>query len=132
MKIAYIMRGVPGSGKSTVAKRIADSGGVIHSTDSYFYKDGRYQFDLSLLGEYHQKNLQVFSESVCKGVPVVVCDNTNVKREHWEPYAQVARNAGYIVAVVSLPHPEPSAAAERNTHQVPEHIIRRMIELWEP
>lgn len=131
MKIAYIMRGVPDSGKSTVAKSIVGGAGAVHSTDAYFYRDGQYQFDPSLLGEYHRKNLQAFSESVCKGIPVVICDNTNVKREHWKPYAQVAHNAGYIVAVVTLPHPEPSAAAQRNTHNVPEHAIRRMIELWE-
>ena len=131
MKIAYIMRGVPGSGKSTVARSIAGEVGIIHSTDDYFHKDGRYDFDPLLLGKYHRENLKAFSASICKGVSVVVCDNTNVKREHWEPYAQIACNAGYIVAVITLPHPEPSVAARRNVHNVPERIIQRMIDLWE-
>ena len=36
IKYAYIMRGIPGSGKSTAAKKIAGEEGKIHSTDTYF------------------------------------------------------------------------------------------------
>ena len=34
-KYCFIMRGLPGSGKSTVARQIAGSEGVVHSLDKY-------------------------------------------------------------------------------------------------
>ena len=41
-KILYLLRGVPGSGKSTVAQNI---GGTHFETDKYFMVDGEYKFD---------------------------------------------------------------------------------------
>lgn len=59
MRIAYIMRGIPGSGKSTIAKIIAGDTGKIHSTDDFFYNPyGEYCFDPKLLKEYHEKNFR--------------------------------------------------------------------------
>jgi adenylate kinase family enzyme len=59
-KIVYIMHGVPGSGKSTVAKTLAKEEGSIHSTDQYFYKNDSYCFDSSKLKEFHDKNFLAF------------------------------------------------------------------------
>lgn len=60
-KIVFIMRGVSGSGKSTIAKELAYPEGVIHSTDDYFYNEaGEYKFDPTKLSEYHEKNFQAF------------------------------------------------------------------------
>ena len=41
MKTLYIVRGVPGSGKSTFAKTL---GGTHFETDNYFMIDGEYKF----------------------------------------------------------------------------------------
>ncbi len=68
MKIVYILRGVPGSGKSTRAALFAGTSGIIHSTDSYFYKNGEYLYDPSKLGEYHDKNYEAFCISLSKGI----------------------------------------------------------------
>lgn len=131
MRIAYIMRGVPGSGKSTVARELACQPEVIFSTDNYFYKEGKYCFDPTLLASYHEKNLRGFTRAIEDGFESVVCDNTNVKHEHYEPYARVAREAGYLVVIVTLPHPDPHVAAMRNKHKVPEYSIKKMIANWE-
>ena len=40
----YLVRGVPGSGKSTFAKQL---GGTHFETDTYFMVDGEYKFDPS-------------------------------------------------------------------------------------
>ena len=113
MKIAYILRGVPGSGKTTLAKTLAGSGGVIHSTDEYFMEDGVYRFTHEKLVEFHNRNFTAFKESVLAGIPVVVCDNVN------------------RVAIVFLPHPSPDEAAARTVHGVPIQTISRIIERWE-
>lgn len=131
MKIAYIMRGVPGSGKSTVANHLAGKVGIIHSTDDYCYVDGKYQFDPALATERHDKNFAAFCRSLNDGAPIVVCDNTNVKRTHFQRYVEAAKRAGYIVAFVVMPRPSVEVATERNVHKVPAYAIQRMIDEWE-
>ena len=85
------MRGVPGSGKSTVANHIKGENGVIHSTDNYFMNEnGDYVFDKTLLGKHHQQNLEGthfliildFKLSIDSGIKTVIVDNTNTKK--WE------------------------------------------------
>lgn len=44
------MRGLPGSGKSTKAKKIAGELGVIYSTDDFFMVNGQYVFDGKMIG----------------------------------------------------------------------------------
>ena len=130
-KIVFIMRGVPGSGKSTIAKEIAHPDGVIHSTDSYFEENGEYTFDPSKLGENHEKNFQSFQKSLSGEKPIVVVDNTNIKRSHFEKYIDAAKEKGYLVHEVAVPTPNPKEAAERNLHGVSQDVIKRMIDEYE-
>jgi predicted kinase len=131
MNIAYIMRGVPGSGKSTVAKMIAGGIGKIHSTDDLFYTEGEYHFDPAKLSDYHEKNFRAFCQSLEEKNPVVICDNTNIKRWYFARYVEVAKKSGYMVVFVVLPHPDPEIAAKRNLHKVTSDKIRKMIFDWE-
>ena len=131
-KIVFIMRGVPGSGKSTIAKEIAHPTGVIHSTDQYFYDEaGQYKLDLSKLPEYHGKNFEAFCNSIESEKSIIVLDNTNIKRWEFERYLTIAKAKGYTVREVEIPPPDASVAAKRNIHGIPEHVIRRMIEQYE-
>jgi predicted ABC-type ATPase len=65
------------------------------------------------------------------GVKTVICDNTNIREWQFCRYIKKARDFGYIVAFVVMPHPDPKIAAERNIHGVPEATIRKMIKDWE-
>lgn len=132
MNIAYVMRGVPGSGKSTVAARLAGSEGRIHSTDRYFYQGEEYRFDRSRIREFHDLNFKAFCDSLEDKVPVVICDNTNAQRWEFERYIEAAQRADYIVAVVTLPHPSsPELAAQRSVHGVTVDVVRQMMKRWE-
>jgi len=131
MTTVFIMRGVPGSGKSTLAKQLAGQDGVIHSTDSYFVKDGIYCFDPTKLSEYHAQNFKAFQQSVDNGVEVIVVDNVNSKHWHFIHYLEYAERKGCNVAIVSIPHPPARLAAERNTHAVPLYAIEKLIREWE-
>jgi len=130
-KIVYIMRGIPGSGKSTMARQLAGDTGKIHSTDDYFMKDGKYAFDPNQLRRNHQLNFQAFKADLSLGVSPVIVDNTNTQKWEYENYTKAAEDAGYEVEVVQVPHIDPKLAAQRNTHGVPEESIRRMIARWE-
>lgn len=149
-RYAFIMRGIPGSGKSTVAKKIGkglfpgqfvgtlnDRGSwvtdyVIHSTDDLCMVDGEYQWAVELEVERHAQNLQNFKDSCAAGKPCVIVDNTNVKTEQYHPYMKAAEDHGYRVVLVELPHPAPLVAAQRNAHGVPLEVINQMVMDWEP
>lgn len=146
-KYAFIMRGIPGSGKSTVAKMIARgcfpgvakrdgsrrlTDAAIHSTDDLCMVAGEYRFDAALAGERHAQNLQNFKDSCASGNRCVIVDNTNVKTEQYLPYIKAAEAEGYRVVIVELPHPATIVAAQRNTHGVPIERINQMVLDWEP
>ena len=50
MKQLILLRGLPGSGKSTFAKSL---GGIHIEADQYFMQDGEYKFDASQLKHAH-------------------------------------------------------------------------------
>lgn len=141
MKTVLINRAVPGSGKTTFAKNIfatVSSAGLsiaVHSTDEYFMRDGRYVFDISMLGEYHRRNLAAFKESLAKGTDLVVVDNTNLHPWETEPYTNAARAAGYQIILMNfMPREfEKHMAAQKVTpekpdaHEVPESSMREHI-----
>ena len=131
MKKVYIMRGIPGSGKSTMARKLAGSTGKIHSTDDYFMKNGEYVFEPKDLRRNHQLNFEAFKADLALGVSPVIVDNTNTQRWEFQNYVEAAEAAGYEVEVVNIPHIDPKLAAQRNTHGVPEEAIRRMLSRWE-
>ncbi|CAI2382942.1 unnamed protein product [Moneuplotes crassus] len=127
----YIMRGVPGSGKSTVAHKLCGENGVIHSTDNYFVnEEGVYEFDPSKIKEYHGQNYKDFKKSIDDKVETVVVDNTNVQEFEYKKYVEYATENGYVVSYVTLPFPDPEVAAERNSHGVPLEAIQRMMKKW--
>lgn len=144
-KLAIIMRGLPGSGKShwvdqfiqsqplPMATQIKQYG--YYSTDNLFYIDGEYRFDVNKLSQNHQLNLSLFIEALARAEPVVICDNTNVC--HWEylAYKTAAVALGYRVKVVLIGDPKSSAhqvlCSQRNKHHVPLKQIQRMANLFE-
>ncbi len=131
-KFAFIMRGVPGSGKSTTAKRLAGNDGIIHSVDS-FHKDemGNFLWIDEKIDEYYLKNFESFSDSCQKGYSVVVCDCMNLTNDDYQKYVDVAQEFGYIVSTVSMQHPDPEEAANRNKHYVSKEQISSFLDLWE-
>ncbi len=131
MKVAYILRGIPGSGKTTLAKILAEPEGVIHSTDDYFYQGGVYRFQPERLPEFHEKNFAAFVNSLRAEIPIVVCDNVNREHRDYRRYVYAAREHGYRAAIVFLPHPSPDEATARTVHAVPIQTILRIIERWE-
>jgi len=134
MKKAYIMRGVPGSGKSTRAKEIASaySNSAIHSTDDLFAVGGEYRFDPSKLGEYHAENLRRFVGSLKSDVECVILDNTNSQLWEYDRYIRAAELHGYIVEIVRMPMVPAEVSFYLNTHGVPLASIQAMIARWEP
>lgn len=131
------MQGVPGSGKSTVAKLIAASvegspdNVRILSTDTYRYGAcGHYYFDPAENATFHSATQRDCADEMRRGTPVVIIDNTNIERWQAEPYFCLARMYGYEINVVRV-DPGLAEAKKRNAkrpieRRVPNDVIEDM------
>lgn len=130
-----LMRGLPGSGKSHLAKQLAGDEGVVLSTDDFFMSGGVYKFDPTKLGAHHGANQRRAEESMAMGVSPIVIDNTNVRLWEMRAYAQAAIAHGYEIEFAA-PTTEwawnPAECAKRNAHGVPLAAIERMAQAFEP
>jgi predicted kinase len=133
-KRLMILRGLPGSGKSTLARELAGKDGIIFSTDDLFYINGRYVFDRSKLGEYHERNRENARQAMLIEISPVVIDNTNTTAWEMKPYVELAQSLGYEVAILEPSTPwkfDCAELARRNSHGVPHDKIERMLERYE-
>lgn len=135
-KELLILRGLPGSGKSTVAKKILEGSpnAIICSADDYFMVDGQYEFDPTKLSKAHQSCLMSADRSMANGYSLVVIDNTNIKKEHYLPYVKMADKYGYTTTIRTIGSTDLSIVPtyhQRQVHGVSEETIRRMAQSWE-
>lgn len=131
-----LLRGLPGSGKSSLARELMSSGpnGTILSTDDYFFKDNTYVFDGTLLGDAHDWNQMRAERAMSEGRSPVIIDNTNIKAWEMKPYVEMALMNRYEV---DFREPEtnwkydPAELAKRNKHGVPQETIEKMLDRFE-
>lgn len=131
-----ILRGLPGSGKTTHALSL---GGIAFSTDRLFMVGDRYVFDRTKLAEFHLQTFQDVTLAMARRNPLVILDNTNIQVKHFLPYIVTAGAMGYKVRVQrigALPGDQNfrdrvRMYAERNTHGVSLEKILEMASRWE-
>ncbi|MFC3031331.1 AAA family ATPase [Pseudoalteromonas fenneropenaei] len=143
MKQAFILRGLPGSGKSHYAISLAEemvgadeTRYVICSTDDYFYhSDGSYTFDKHKLSEFHNLNLARFINALGEGIELVILDNTNIRRWEFVAYVAAAQAMGYQVKEVVVGEVKDKSLQhlyqKRNVHNVALRTISNMARHFE-
>jgi predicted kinase len=133
MKKLIIIRGLPGSGKSYLAKQLVGEG-IICSSDYFFTSsNGEYKFSYSHLGNAHSwcKN-EVLRQMIFGTSPIVV-DNTNVRKWELDPYIDMAKNLGYVWEIKEPQTSwakDPNECFARNQHGVPLETILKQAEEW--
>lgn len=93
-----LIRGLPGTGKTTYAKRYP----ALHlEADMYFQRDGVYEYNLSLIKKAHAWCQSSVSFALSHGLDVVVA-NTFVKVWELRNYALLAKKHNAELEVVEM------------------------------
>ena len=136
------MRGLPGSGKSTLVKAIKSVYGkdamgdfAVCSADDFFMLNGSYQFDVSRLSDAHEDCQNRMKEAVISRIRTIVIDNTNVMYWEMKTYIQTANREGYIVILAEPKTPwrlNAAILAEKNSHGVPREALQKKVRSYLP
>lgn len=125
MKSLYLLRGLPGAGKSTLAKKLGD---VYYEADMYFTNEnGQYIFngvDIKKAHEWCQNEVHtamILNHTTGENENIVV-SNTFTQEWEMEAYYKLANSYGYRVysLIVENRH------GGENLHNVPEDKIEVM------
>ena len=124
-KILYIVRGIPGSGKSTFAKTL---GGTHIEADQYFVDvDGNYNFDGGKIKLAHKWCQGMVQSDMILEYPKIVVSNTFTQEWEMKPYFELAKEYGYKVFTIIVENRH----GGKNVHEVPEDKIQMMKDRFE-
>ncbi|KAF0690271.1 hypothetical protein As57867_018283, partial [Aphanomyces stellatus] len=139
--IVVIMRGRPGSGKSTLTRvveslaRFHDRSFRLCSADHYFDSPAGYYHNKNDLSAAHDACKASFAAALAAAVDVVVVDNTNSCLWEYDQYRADALASRYRVCVLEVSCDDIATAmrmALRNSHGVSMDVVLRMHQRWEP
>ena len=123
-----LIRGIPGSGKSTFAKTLRDrtfTNAVHLEADMFFTEhDGSYHWDALKVQESHKWCQTTAYILLNQGVNVIV-SNTFTKVWEMQPYINHARMIGIEYTVYRMIN------EYGNIHNVPEGVVQRMKDRFE-
>jgi predicted kinase len=94
-KNLIILRGLSGSGKSTVGRLFGTK--AICSADDYFMRNGVYRWYGAGLSHAHDWCIRKCRRFMKKQAPIIVIDNTSPRERDLVPYQDLARQFGYQV-----------------------------------
>ena len=119
----YIIRGLPGSGKSTFAKKLLQGGKVqqhLEAAEFMTDENGNYKFDPTILQKCHQQCQMWVKYYLDLGQSVVV---SNTFSRKWEILAYTRMGKEFEVIEMKGNY--------QNVHNVPQFIIDNMKNRWE-
>lgn len=120
--MVVIVRGLPGSDKTTLAREIARSCGYVHvESDMYFETERGYQYDRACVSEAQQWCFRTARDAILVGKKVVV-SNVFTKLAHMNDYLELHD----AVTVIEC------QGNYGSDHDVPADVLGRMQSGWEP
>jgi len=129
MKTLYLLRGLPNSGKSTLAKTM---GAVNFEADMFFMEGNEYKFDPTKLKQAHQwcqNQVEItmkLSDNVI-GDKRIAVSNTFTQEWEMKPYYELAEKYGFMVFSIIVEKRHEGV----NQHNVPEDKLEIMKKRFE-
>ena len=116
-----LIRGLPGSGKTTYAKKFP----ALHlEADMYFERDGKYSYNADLIKNAHAWCQRTVSDALSQGLDVIV-SNTFVKVWELSNYALIAKKHNAQLEIIEM------REVFSQAHDIPPEVIQRMKDQWE-
>lgn len=124
MKELFLLRGLPGAGKSTLARSV---GGMHIEADRYFMDGDEYKFDASKLKEAHTWCQTKVSNAMLLNYTAginerIIVSNTFTQAWEMQPYYDLAEKYGYRVYSLIVENRHGGV----NEHGVPEEKLVQM------
>jgi hypothetical protein len=134
MKQLILLRGLPGSGKSTAAKLLGAGGaGYAHfESDMFFMEDGKYKFDATKLRDAHQwcqgqvEHAMLLNHTSGYNSTIIV-SNTFTQEWEMQAYFDLAERWDYRVTTLIVENRHGGV----NVHGVPQETLTKMQERFE-
>ena len=118
--ILIIVRGLPGSGKSTFAELLGTK--AICCADDYVTRNGVYNWKPETIRASHEWCQRKCRRFMKARVDRIVVTNTNTQEWEMAAYYDMARKHGYMVHSVIVENRHNG----QNIHNVPEEALERM------
>ena len=115
-----LIRGIPGSGKSTIAKDRFLSYEHFEADMWMYDKNGNYSFSVLKLKSCHLM-CEICTKNALKAKKNVVVSNTFIKKIEMEPYLQIAKDLNVEVEIIT------AKGRFKNSHGVPDHKVIQML-----
>lgn len=119
MKNLILFRGLPGSGKTTLAETLCKT---VYSADMYFEKEGPYNFNPSELPQAHKWCHDSVEQAMVDEKEIIGVANTFTTDWEMEKYFELAEDYGYRISTIVVENRHGST----NVHGVPTEALERM------
>lgn len=120
-----LIRGLPGSGKSTIAKGTMFENFKHYEADQFFTDTGgAYKYDSKKIKAAHDWCQRETIKALEAGYSVVI-SNTFTRRFEMEPYVKMSQRFRCPIRIIE------ATGNWQNVHGVPDDVIERMQDRWE-
>lgn len=124
-KVLIIVRGIPGSGKSTFAELFARA--ICTADDYHTDRKGNYNWKPENIGKAHDWCKRKCRRFMQAGIERIAIANTSTQLKEFQPYMQMAKNHGYKVFTVVVENRHGGV----NSHGVPAETLEKMTNRFE-
>ena len=130
MRLLYLIRGLPGAGKTTFANSLVDS--FVIEADMYFTVNGIYKHDKEMLPLAHAWCQAKVRDAMEDNFESIAVSNTFSQRWEMERYYELAKIFNYALIELTInTRLTVDELVARNVHQVPKEVIQKMKDRWE-
>jgi predicted kinase len=128
MNSLILLRGLPGSGKTTLAKELSDNGKYpVFSIDDYFTGlAGEYNFEFTKNHLAYKQCEENARQCMINDLDKIFIDNVFSLEWEMEPYFKLASEFNYRIFVVTVENRHKG----KNIHDIPDEQIQKMAQKY--